>query len=178
MFRTFPKHQRGVGLASAVFLLIVIAALIAFMMRMAALQHSAAALDLQGARAFQSARAGIEWGVYRALREGVCTARSSFALAADLSDFTVTVECIDTPYSEFDSTEKHVDSIVATACNRPLAGICPGDADPFYVERQLQALVDSVDWGGVATRNQDRSAATYSGIDPGATGFLYLQENY
>ncbi|UCH48387.1 MAG: agglutinin biogenesis protein MshP [Betaproteobacteria bacterium] len=142
MFPMFREGQRGVGLVAAVFLLIVIAGLIAFLLRMSGLQHSTGALDVQGARAFQSARAGIEWGVYRALRDNSCAASASFGLAGDLSDFTVTVQCVDTPYTEVDPTVKHVYSIVATACNRPVAGACPGTTGPFYVERQLQALVD------------------------------------
>jgi MSHA biogenesis protein MshP len=138
----FRSPQRGVGLAAAIFLLLVIGALIAFLVKMSGLQHSTAALDLQGARAFQSARAGIEWGVYRALRDNSCAGSSSFGLSGDLSDFTVTVLCSDTPYTEIDTTVKHVYSVIATACNRPVAGVCPGIAGPFYVERQLQALID------------------------------------
>ena len=140
----FRERQRGVGLVAAIFLLIVIGGLIAFLLRLSGLQHSTAALDVQGARAFQSARAGIEWGVYRALRDSSCAGSASFGLAADLADFTVTVQCIDTPYTEVDASVKNVYSIIATACNRPVAGACPGTAGPFYVERQLQALVDTV----------------------------------
>ena len=139
------NQHRGVGLVAAIFLLLVIGGLIAFLAKMSGLQHSSAALDVLGARAFQSARAGIEWGVYRVLRDGSCTGSTSFGLSADLSDFTVTVLCIDTSYTETDPTEKHVYSIVATSCNRPASGICPGTTGPFYVERQLQALVDKVD---------------------------------
>jgi len=140
----YRSRQRGVGLAAAIFLLVVIGGLIAFLVRMSGLQHSTAALDVQGGRAFQSARAGIEWGVYRALRNSSCAANASFGLAGGLSDFTVTVECTDTPYTEVDATVNHVYSVRATACNRPAAGACPGTAGPFYVERQLQAIVDQV----------------------------------
>ena len=119
----FRERQGGIGLIAAVFLLVVIGGLIAFLLRMSSLQHSTAALDVQGARAFQSARAGIEWGVYRALQDSSCAASASFVLAADLSDFTVTVQCVDTPYTEVDATVKNVYSIVATACNRPV-GVC------------------------------------------------------
>ena len=138
------NRQRGIGLATAVFLLLVIGALIVFLVNLSSLQHSAAALDVQGSRAYQAARAGIEWGVYRALRNNSCAGSASFALVSDLSDFTVTVACSDTPYTEVDASIKHVYSIVATACNRPAAGVCPGTSGTYYVERQLQALVDKV----------------------------------
>ena len=176
--QSFTQHERGVGLVSAVFLLAVVAGLITFMLRLSALQHSSAALDLQGARAFQSARAGIEWGVYRALRDSSCMTPTSFGLAADLAEFTVTVVCTDTPYTEIDSTVKHVYSIVATACNRPSAGTCPGDPDSFYVERQLQALVDSDSRRGAAAGGQDPDVTTTSGSDRGVTGIVDLRENY
>jgi MSHA biogenesis protein MshP len=136
------RRQLGVGLAAALFLLLVLAALITFLLTTSGLQHSSAALDVQGSRAFQAARAGIDWGVYRALQDDSCAASASFALAGGLSDFTVTVTCVDTPYTEIDSTVKHVYSITATACNTPAAGACPGTTGPFYVERQLQALMD------------------------------------
>ena len=172
------NRERGIGLATAVFLLLVTSALIGFLMNLSSLQHSAATLDLQGSRASQAARAGIEWAVYRAARDNSCARSASFTLSADLSDFTVTVKCTDTPYTETESREKHVYSVVATACNRPSAGACPGDPAPFYVERQLQALVDSVGRSGAASENQDLIAESSSGPDGDATGFLYLQEDY
>ena len=139
-----PDQQRGVGLASAIFLLLVLGGLTVFLLNVSGLQQSSSALDVQGARAYQSARAGMEWGVYRALRDASCAPQSSFALGGDLSDFTVTVECLPTPYTEVNPAPKTVYSLRATACNRPVAGNCPGSVGSFYVERQLQALVDQV----------------------------------
>jgi MSHA biogenesis protein MshP len=142
MFQMFRNRQRGAALMAAIFLLIVIGALITYLLKMSGLQHSSVALDVMGARAYQASRAGIEWGVYRALRDNTCVGSASFGLAGGLSEFTVTVACTDTPYTEVDSTAKHVYLIQATACNRPNAGACPGTPGPFYVERQLQALAD------------------------------------
>lgn len=144
MLPTSRSRERGAALMAAIFLLAVIGALIAFLLKMSGLQHSSIALDVQGAHAYQASRAGIDWGVYRALRNASCAASSSFGLGGDLSDFTVTVECADTPYTEINATLKHVYSIRATACNQPVAGDCPGAVGPFYVERQLQALIDQV----------------------------------
>jgi len=138
----FRNRQRGAALMAAIFLLVVIGALVAFLLKMSGLQHSSIALDVLGSRAYQASRAGIDWGVYRALRDNSCVGTASFGLAAGLSDFTVTVQCTDTPYTEVDPTPNHVYLIRATACNRPNAGACPGTPGPFYVERQLQALVD------------------------------------
>ena len=142
MFPTSRNRQRGAALMSAIFLLVVIGGLTAYLLKMSGLQHSSMALDVQGARAYQASRAGIDWGVYRALRDNSCVGSDSFGLAGGLSEFTVTVQCTDTPYTEVNSTAKHVYLIRATACNRPNAGACPGTPGPFYVERQLQALAD------------------------------------
>lgn len=138
----FRSRQRGAALMTAIFLLVVIGSLTAYLLKMSGLQHSSIALDVLGARAYQASRAGVDWGVYRALRDNSCVGSASFALTGGLSEFTVTVDCTDTPYTEVDSTAKHVYLIRATACNRPNAGACPGTPGPFYVERQLQALAD------------------------------------
>lgn len=132
--------QHGLSLIAAIFLLVVIGGLIAFLVTVSGLQHSSAALDVQGARAYQAARAGIEWGVYRALRDGVC-ATGTFSPVGDFSGFTVKVDCVQTPYTEVDASAKNIYSITATACNQ---GACPGTPGPAYVERQLQAVVDKV----------------------------------
>jgi MSHA biogenesis protein MshP len=128
---------------AAIFLLAALAALIAFLTSVSGLHQMSATLDLQGARAYQAARAGIEWGAYRALQSGSCQATASFALPADLSGFAVTVTCTDTAYTESSSTTKHIYTIVSTACNHPLGGAClstPGQQ--AYVERQLQVTID------------------------------------
>lgn len=136
-----PNPQKGFGIAAAIFLLLVLAALAAFMVTVGGLQQTSSALDVQGARAYQAARAGIEWGVYRALRDNACTG-DTFSLSGDLSDFTVTVTASATTYRELTATDKTICRIVATACNQPAGGACPGTVGPFYVERQLQATVD------------------------------------
>ncbi len=137
----FRNRQRGASLIAAIFLLVVIGALIAYLVTLSGLQQTSSALDVQGARAYQAARAGIEWGVYRALRDSACNS-ASFTPAADLAEFTVTVQCTATAYTEVDATPKTIYSITSTACNRPAAGVCPGTVGTNYVERQLQAIVD------------------------------------
>ena len=62
--------QRGFSLISAIFLLVVIAALGTFAVTISTTQHMGAAQDVMGARAYQAARAGIEWGAYRLLITG------------------------------------------------------------------------------------------------------------
>ena len=88
--------QRGFSLFSAIFLLVMLSALGAAIVKVTSSSQIASALDIQGERAYQAARAGIEWGLYRQRREGSCPLlATSFALPAGttLSGFTVTVKC-------------------------------------------------------------------------------------
>ncbi|MFA6442609.1 MAG: hypothetical protein WCV99_09745 [Sterolibacterium sp.] len=107
--------QHGFSIVAAIFILVVLAALGAFMVTVSTTQAIGSALDIQGSRAYQAARSGIEWGVFRvqstaAYRFGYtaagvatspnsrtcATAAGSFAFpgsATTLSAFTVTVTC-------------------------------------------------------------------------------------
>lgn len=128
---------RGFALPSAIFLLVVLAMLGVAVMHVSTTQHVGSALDVEGARAYQAARAGIEWGLYRKLREGSCDAQSSFTpAAATLQGFTVTITCADFPDANGGPT---VTLITATACNQPSGGACPNTTNPDtgYVERRL-----------------------------------------
>jgi MSHA biogenesis protein MshP len=132
--------QHGFALATAIFILVVLAALAVYLVAVSNLQHGSAALDIQGAKAYQAARSGIEWGVYRALRDNSCVATTSIVLPGNLSGFTATVQCSQSAYSEAGSAV-NIFLITSTACNQPNAGNCPGLQGRYYVERQLQATV-------------------------------------
>lgn len=125
------KPQIGFALVSAIFVLVVLAVLAGAAVRISSVQHTGLALDVQGAQAYQAARTGIEWGLYRQKRDGQCAATTSFtAPAASLSAFTITVNC---------AVDSGVYLVTATACNRPSGGNCPNTAAPGngYVERKL-----------------------------------------
>lgn len=57
--------SRGFAIVSAIFILVVLAALGAFIVNVSTNQQIGSALDVQGVRAYQAARAGVEWGVYQ-----------------------------------------------------------------------------------------------------------------
>lgn len=122
------KKQAGVGLVTAIFLLVVIAGLAAAMVTVFTNQQSSSQLDLQGTRAYQASRAGIEWGLFRVTQvAGSCDSATtnSFALPATslLSGFTVTVTCTPTK-GPGDDTATTVRKIKAIACNQPVSGAC------------------------------------------------------
>ena len=157
------RRQRSAGFAlvAAIFLLTVLAALGAFIVSISTSQQLGSALDVEGERAYQAARSGIEWGVYQVQatpaynfsygtppvavgsanpNSRVCPASpTSFAFpaaATTLSAFTVTVQCTAYPDGSGGPT---VYQIIATACNQPAAGSCPNSSPgQAYIERQVQ----------------------------------------
>lgn len=139
-------RSRGVGLVTAIFLLVVIAALAVAMVTVFTTQQASSALDVQGTRAYQAARAGLEWGIFKQARQGSCDAASSFAFdpATSLGGFTVTVTCQKAEGPATDSgDEDALDrwKVTATACNAPDGnGACPNPTNSAdYVQRVMEA---------------------------------------
>ncbi|HUY03850.1 MAG TPA: hypothetical protein VMV33_11235 [Rhodocyclaceae bacterium] len=142
MSRRLSDRAAGFALVAAIFLLVVLAALGAFIVTVSTSQQMSSALDVQGERAYQAARSGIEWGVYQVTRNSAACSpatTTSFtfpATATTLAAFTVTVQCSAYPDT---SGGPQVHQITATACNQPAAGACPNGAPGLsYVERQMQ----------------------------------------
>ncbi len=143
-----PNHkaERGFAIVTAIFILVVLAALGGFMVTIATSQQIGSALDVQGVRAYQAAKAGLEWGIYKRQRDGMACVTgagttNSFALpagATTLSGFRVTVVC--TQYADPPITGgPAVYQIESTACNFPSGGACPGTVGATnYVERRVK----------------------------------------
>lgn len=138
MKRQFPfsTRQSGVGLVTAIFLLVVLAGLGVAMIGLFTSQQASADLDMQGARAYQAARAGIEWGLYQRLRNDACDAETSLDMsgAGTLSGFRVFVTCKRPSSSAMAPT-----TIVAVACNiLDNLGKCGPVSNPASVRRTLE----------------------------------------
>lgn len=137
-------RSRGVGLITAIFLLVVIAGLAVAMVTVFTTQQAGSALDVQGARAYQAARAGLEWGIFKQARRGECAGSSSFPMDdnSSLRGFVVTVQCDKlegpaTPSGDEDALDRW--KVIATACNVPAAGVCPNPAGGSdYVQRVME----------------------------------------
>ena len=98
---TSRHRARGFSLVAAIFVLVVLAALGAFLVTISSVQRQTAVGALQGARAYQAAQAGIEWATFRATQPTPACVASTFAPnAADLAGFSVTVNCAATGYVE------------------------------------------------------------------------------
>lgn len=144
MLTTPPESNRqtGFALVSAIFILIALAALGGFIATVSSMQHIGSALDLNGARAYQAARAGTEWGMAGAINvPPACAASTNIG---QVSGIDVTVTCVTVvPGITDEAGSGSIYRITAIACNQPSAGACPGVASGAnYVERRLEALVE------------------------------------
>lgn len=128
---------RGFALVSAIFILVVLALLGAMMVALVSTQHIGQARDLFGSRAYFAARAGIEWGVFAALRNNACAPSTTLPpLAGSASGFAIVVTCrVSGPFDE-GGTQVRVYQLSSTA-TRGTTGA------PDQVERQLQAQVST-----------------------------------
>ena len=170
-FAKLRAGSRGFAIVSAIFILVVLGALGAFIVNVSTHQQTGSALDVQGVRAYQAARAGVEWGVYQVQatpaynfsygpgpgpvgtalpNTRACPASpTSFVPAAPtLAAFTVTVTCVRTPVDDAPANNPTnspaVYSLVATACNQPAAGACPNLAPAAgfdYIERRIDVAL-------------------------------------
>lgn len=139
MKRSRPtRRQRGFTAVTAIFILVVLTALGAFILSVSTSQQIGSALDVQGVRVYEAARSGVEWGLYRQLRDNSCAATNSFVPPPPtLSAYTVTVTCSATPGTNGGPT---VWTVTSTACNQPDAGTgaCPNtNPGTRYLERRL-----------------------------------------
>ena len=140
------NRQRGLGSIAIILLLVGLAAVSAAIVRLGLASQSGSAQDLLGTRASSAARAGIEWGLYQALK-GSWTSCSSTSSTLDLSadlGMRVTVSCDSRVFNEGESAPGvaqtvRVYTLDAVACNG--GGACP-DATAVmrsgYVERRRQ----------------------------------------
>lgn len=136
MTHSTSRHQAGFAIVSAIFLLVVLAALGAFMVTFSTVQHTTSAQDLQGTRAYHAARAGAEWGVYQVVQTtpASCAGTASVPLGGTLAGFAVNVQCAAAgPFNE-GGVQSSVYTITSTATSGTVG-------TPTYIERQVQVTV-------------------------------------
>ncbi|MDQ7990766.1 MAG: hypothetical protein REI09_14120 [Candidatus Dactylopiibacterium sp.] len=137
-----PRIPRGFVLPAAIFLIVVMAALGAFMVRISTASNRASAQDVQGARALQAARAGIEAGLYAVRVNGNCPGGTLAGLPG-LTGFRVVWSCTSSPFTDA-GVARTLWRIESTACYT--AGNCPAGgaeiADGDYTERQLVVVTE------------------------------------
>lgn len=157
--------NRGFVLMAALFLIVTFAAIGLYLVTVSMGQIEAVTQDEQAARAYQAARAGIEWGAFQVLRNvdvppaavsdfgptcktsnsatqtltfgSLATGSLGAPAGADL--FRSTVTCSRTTESEAGNTVQ-IYVITSTGCNR---AACTASGDSTYVERQLQLVLSN-----------------------------------
>lgn len=129
--------QRGFSLVVAIFILVILALLGAFMLTLSVVERSTSSYAVQGARAYDAALSGIEWGVREALSAGACPATTTFALTgAGLDGFSVTVQCSSTDHVEPQSDPGQFKVYVITSSAR--SGTF---GQPDFFSRSAQATI-------------------------------------
>jgi MSHA biogenesis protein MshP len=96
------NRQAGFTLITAIFLLVVVATLSVYILNLRNVQQQTLVFGVQGARAMQAARTGIEWGINRSLEANNCPTTNLVFTAPDaaLSAFTITVTCTESAHIE------------------------------------------------------------------------------
>jgi len=126
--------QRGFTLITAIFLLVVVAALVVFMTNIRVAQQTTLLYGVQGARAMQAARSGIEWGIHEAIVNNSCAASATFTIARPaLDNFNVEVQC---------GATSHTEGVTAITTYQLTAIASDGVFGSLdYVQRRIQATV-------------------------------------
>lgn len=151
------SHQRGFAYIAAVIFLIALAAFALAMLRLQNAQQVSIDGNIQGMRAGQAARGGLEWAFYQ-LGDGnpaACAAMNGRTLndfAAD-GGFRVTLACTSFAFNEGQlapvganapaTRTKTIFEIQATACNGSGASCADAASVPGrdYVERKRAASI-------------------------------------
>jgi MSHA biogenesis protein MshP len=144
--RTPEKKGQGFVLPAAIFLLVVLGGLAAWMLRLTQTTLGQEALAIEGERAYRAAAAGLEAGIYAARQSGAdCDDISqSVTFPGQLARFTASVYCIASSADEAGTTINFFE-INSIACNQPSNGVCPNSTPtlPEYAERRMRAVVEA-----------------------------------
>ncbi|VVO34826.1 hypothetical protein PS723_05290 [Pseudomonas fluorescens] len=132
----WPRRTQGFGLVAAMFLLIVVTLVVIAMARLSTLQHGSNSLAIQQARAYQAARAGLEWGIIQVMNTGHCVAGTPDLSGNNLADFNLGVACNGTSYLDNNGSTVQIFRFTSTAQNGT-----PGSRSD-YAYRQLAATIE------------------------------------
>jgi MSHA biogenesis protein MshP len=149
------RRARGFALILAVFLIVSLAAVGVYLLTVSNVQVETGVMDEQAARAYQAARAGIDWGAYQVLQNSGgafattnCVAGTGGAvqdialpnLSPDPANpFRAQVQCqLFGPETEA-GTPVRTYRITSTGCNQANCLVAP--TGPTSVNRQLELTV-------------------------------------
>jgi MSHA biogenesis protein MshP len=99
------RHRSaGFSIVAAIFVLVILAGLGAFVITISEVQRQISITAAQGARAYQTANAGLEWGLHNTIGVGTGTCNSTptnfTPPGAAFTGFNVAVTCTSTNFTE------------------------------------------------------------------------------
>ena len=132
--RSHHSSQKGFAAIAAVFLVVMLAAMGAFMVTFSNTQQLTSAQDLQGTKAYWAARAGLEWGIATSGTAASSTAANCSAnpTALTIDGFTVEIRCPRSAYVDGDNLNVFQVTAVAKFGTTGSVG---------YIERSVSASV-------------------------------------
>ena len=118
---------------AAIFLIVALVGLGLAMSSLSGVQADTGSKSLQAAKVYWGARAGLEWGIQRAVAAGSCAGSTAFTLSeAALGGVSVTISCTSNTYGS--NKVYHFTSIASVGTL--------GNLD--YAERRLLASVSDI----------------------------------
>ncbi len=134
------KKERGFSLVSAIFIIVILSLIGAYIVRLSALTNASTNLTSLGIKAYYAAKSGLEWGIYQVAPSGGsapfnCPASPSILTFAQggLAGLSVTVNCTANSFTEYGTTYK-IFQITAT-------GQYGSVSSTDYVSRKLYTTV-------------------------------------
>jgi MSHA biogenesis protein MshP len=129
------KGDAGFALVTAIFLLVVLAALGAFMVTLSGVHQTTPTQALLATRVYYGAKAGLDWGIQQAIAASNCPASPGTTLtftSGGLNGVTAVVNCTSTAH-----TGGNMYVITSTAERGTFGGI-------DYARRRMQATVTNI----------------------------------
>ena len=142
------RPERGFALVAALFVMVIIAVVVATMSRLSITQNASLDLALQQARAYQAARAGLEWGLHQVMAEsnttGLCPVGNPSMAGSGLSDFSVSVACVKLPCATTSCAQTYTEGIRTFNLYRLTATASNGSPGSRvdYAWRRLEVTVE------------------------------------
>ncbi len=128
-------RQQGFSLISAIFLLVVLAALGGYMATLSGTQHTSGMLSVLGTRAHFAARSGIEWATADIVNNGASSLSCPGTVSFGLDGHALAVDCANQPgIVEGAAPPYTVYNLTVTASRGSLG-------DHGFVSRQVLATV-------------------------------------
>lgn len=128
------QSASGFALPTAIFLLVVMAALGVFMVTLSGTHQATPRQSLLAARVYFGSKAGLEWGIHQAIAAGSCAGGTPALTGAGFTGVSLTVACTEGGLTH---TGGNVYRITSTAVHGAF-----GDLD--YAQRRMEATVSNI----------------------------------